>query len=575
MSRSALLSLLGKHPKPVDHVFSYGTAGFREKAAILDSVFVRMGVLAWMRAVEKGAAIGLMVTASHNQVADNGIKLVDPDGGMLDPTWEGHAAALANAPTPEAALSAIENIAKTVNINIGLDESVSIVQIKDTAKVFVARDTRPHSSKLSKLVLAAVSCLGGTVHDFGVLTTPQLHFCVQHQNSNNPEDQKLANEEGYYSKLVASYQQLVGEHFKRYDPNEPSKLIIDAGFGVGGEKFKRLVNKLNETHVYVDVSVRNSATAEEMLNESVASKLNNGVGAEHVQKQQELPKDTVDTMNDRMVRFASFDGDADRIVYFYINEQGEMVLLDGDKIASLLAGFIKQHFDLLPTDLKTKFTIGAVQTAYANGASMNYLKRDMNLEVPLAKTGVKYLHHIAVKFDVGIYFEANGHGTVLFKPSLVSTLENAATSEGLTDMESLAIKRILALSKLINQATGDAMADALAVEAILHIEKMSISDWSKIYTDLPSRQLKVKVKDRTAIKTIQDESKTTAPADLQPKIDEIVSDYENGRAFVRPSGTEDVVRIYAEATTQELADELALKICQAAYDMAGGVGDRP
>mmetsp|Transcript_28363 Transcript_28363/g.34619 ORF Transcript_28363/g.34619 Transcript_28363/m.34619 type:complete len:214 (-) Transcript_28363:1700-2341(-) len=179
----------------------------------------------------------------------------------------------------------------------------------------------------------------------------------------------------------------------------------------GGEKFKRLVNKLNETHVYVDVSVRNSATAEEMLNESVASKLNNGVGAEHVQKQQELPKDTVDTMNDRMVRFASFDGDADRIVYFYINEQGEMVLLDGDKIASLLAGFIKQHFDLLPTDLKTKFTIGAVQTAYANGASMNYLKRDMNLEVPLAKTGVKYLHHIAVKFDVGIYFEANGHGT--------------------------------------------------------------------------------------------------------------------------------------------------------------------
>mmetsp|Transcript_28362 Transcript_28362/g.34616 ORF Transcript_28362/g.34616 Transcript_28362/m.34616 type:complete len:102 (-) Transcript_28362:1124-1429(-) len=85
----------------------------------------------------------------------------------------------------------------------------------------------------------------------------------------------------------------------------------------------------------------------------------------------------------------------------------------------------------------------------------------------------------------------------------------------------------------------------------------------------------VKVKDRTAIKTIQDESKTTAPADLQPKIDEIVSDYENGRAFVRPSGTEDVVRIYAEATTQELADELALKICQAAYDMAGGVGDRP
>lgn len=28
------------------------------------------------------------------------------------------------------------------------------------------------------------------------------------------------------------------------------------------------------------------------------------------------------------------------------------------------------------------------------------------------KTGVKHLHHVAQGFDVGVYFEANGHGTV-------------------------------------------------------------------------------------------------------------------------------------------------------------------
>jgi hypothetical protein len=27
-------------------------------------------------------------------------------------------------------------------------------------------------------------------------------------------------------------------------------------------------------------------------------------------------------------------------------------------------------------------------------------------------TGVKHLHHEAQKFDIGVYFEANGHGTV-------------------------------------------------------------------------------------------------------------------------------------------------------------------
>ena len=30
-----------------------------------------------------------------------------------------------------------------------------------------------------------------------------------------------------------------------------------------------------------------------------------------------------------------------------------------------------------------------------------------------AKTGVKHLHHAAKHFDIGVYFEANGHGTVL------------------------------------------------------------------------------------------------------------------------------------------------------------------
>lgn len=37
-------------------------------------------------------------------------------------------------------------------------------------------------------------------------------------------------------------------------------------------------------------------------------------------------------------------------------------------------------------------------------------------EIPVAcvYTGVKHLHHKAQEFDIGIYFEANGHGTVLF-----------------------------------------------------------------------------------------------------------------------------------------------------------------
>lgn len=40
--------------------------------------------------------------------------------------------------------------------------------------------------------------------------------------------------------------------------------------------------------------------------------------------------------------------------------------------------------------------------------------RTLGLQVPVhcVKTGVKHLHHKAQEFDVGVYFEANGHGTV-------------------------------------------------------------------------------------------------------------------------------------------------------------------
>ena len=48
-----------------------------------------------------------------------------------------------------------------------------------------------------------------------------------------------------------------------------------------------------------------------------------------------------------------------------------------------------------------------------------------------------------------------------------------------------------------------------------------------------------------------------------------------GRAFVRPSGTEDVVRVYAEATTQEAADKVALNVARQVHKVAGGVGEQP
>lgn len=43
----------------------------------------------------------------------------------------------------------------------------------------------------------------------------------------------------------------------------------------------------------------------------------------------------------------------------------------------------------------------------------------------------------------------------------------------------------------------------------------------------------------------------------------------------RPSGTENVVRVYAEAETMEQAAALALTVERIVYDHAKGVGERP
>lgn len=80
---------------------SYGTAGFRADASILQSTVYRVGILAALRAVKTQSVIGLMITASHNKVSDNGIKVADPSGGMLSQDWEPFADTLANACDPQ------------------------------------------------------------------------------------------------------------------------------------------------------------------------------------------------------------------------------------------------------------------------------------------------------------------------------------------------------------------------------------------------------------------------------------------------------------------------------------------
>jgi phosphoacetylglucosamine mutase len=113
--------------------------------------------------------------------------------------------------------------------------------------------------------------------------------------------------------------------------------------------------------------------------------------------------------------------------------------------------------------------------------------------VLIAKTGVKHVHAAAHSFDIGVYFEANGHGTVLFGVKVGQVLSKCSTST----RSSTAWQRLRLLPCLVNPAVGDALSDLLLVDFILASKQWDIGIWNtSLYTDLPSRQVKVQVKDR-------------------------------------------------------------------------------
>ena len=63
--------------------------------------------------------------------------------------------------------------------------------------------------------------------------------------------------------------------------------------------------------------------------------------------------------------------------------------------------------------------------------------------------------------------------------------------------------------------------------------------------------------DRTIFKTTWDERRLVEPLELQDFIDGVNKSVTDGHSFVRPSGTEDVLRLYTEAKTSKEVDRIA------------------
>ena len=90
----------------------------------------------------------------------------------------------------------------------------------------------------------------------------------------------------------------------------------------------------------------------------------------------------------------------------------------------------------------------------------------------------------------------------------------------------------------------------------------TVKEWLATYTDMPNKLSKLAVWSARTFTTVEGtaEQKIAWPEGIQKNIDYIVAKYKDGRCFVRPSGTEEVLRVYGEASEAYDVDDMVDKV---------------
>jgi phosphoacetylglucosamine mutase len=349
--------------------YGYGTAGFRFKVEHMDGILLRVGIASAYLLQDED--MGVMVTASHNDETYNGVKLSSPDGSMIPSDLERILVGLVNERNLDAWRQQLQQ---------QFEQPFSSA----SATFHVGYDTRSHSERLTDLFVQGASAMGVTVTNHNVLTTPMLHHIVLHSNpkylpSSIPP---CPSREGYTKAMAKAYLELIQEVATTTSATTTTTsetLLVDCACGVGYKAVQEVVALLDEKNCSIIP-----------LNQPGEGPLNINCGSEHVQKELQPPTWYKQQKQQQQQQQAttppasqnyccSVDGDADRIVFFSATAADggtDLTLLDGDKIAVLIGQFIKEqlHKAYAQNQQLPRVTVGVVQTAYANGASTNYLQ---------------------------------------------------------------------------------------------------------------------------------------------------------------------------------------------------------
>ena len=406
------------------------------------------------------------------------------------------------------------------------------------ARVVIGKDTRRSSYMFEYALAAGLTASGADACLLHVTTTPSVSYVVRTEDfdcgimisaSHNP----------YYDngiKLINYYGEKMEEDtilkIEAYLDGYAGEIPLATGEGIGrtvdyaigrnryvGSLISLATRSYEGMRVGLDCangsawmiakSVFDALGARTYVigNEPNGTNINADCGSTHIEVLQQFVRD-----NRLDVGFA-FDGDADRCIC--VDEHGDVV--DGDKILYVCGCYMKERGELTGSTVVTTVMSNLGLYKALDAAGIRYEK---------TAVGDKYVYENMVSNDYRLGGEQSGH--IIFRKYA---------------------------------ATGDGILTAIKMMEVMLEKKMTLSRLAEPVRIFPQVLENVRVTDKTA---------AAEDPDVQAEVRRVSEELrDDGRVLVRESGTEPVVRVMAEAGTQELCrqcvDRIIRKIEQKGY----------
>lgn len=422
------------------------------------------------------------------------------------------------------------NVDLTVNHAFKVGRFIGYYYGKDhKARIVIGKDTRRSSYMFEYALVAGLTASGADVSLLHVTTTPSVAYVVRTEGfdcgimisaSHNPYyDNGIKIINGNGCKLEADVELKIEEYIDADENSIPLATKENIGratdYSVGRHRYIGYLMSLakrsfKDKRIGLDLA-NGSATAVAkgvfdalgaktyvISNEPDGTNINTDCGSTHIEKLQAFVKE-----NSLDVGFA-YDGDADRC--FAVDDNGNLV--DGDMILYICGKYMKEHGELKKNKVVTTIMSNIGLYKAFDRAGIEYEK---------TAVGDKYVNECMVANGYSLGGEQSGH--IIF-------------------------------SKYAT--TGDGILTSLMVMEVILESKMKLSEIVKGIKIYPQLLVNVKVADKD--KAMNDEKVLSVIKEKQEQLG------DDGRILVRPSGTEPVIRVMAEAANDDICNKVVYEI---------------